>query len=143
MNPLERAIGAMQAMSGNTAVMAGNTSAMNQHTSIMAGSTQGMAQHTGVMADSTQTMAQMTDRMAKATEDMADATRRMADSTDKMEKHMGAMSKGIAPLVNAEENVENKSLRLRKDVEKLRQQVSHIPGVWNRIKTEIRDELER
>ena len=116
---------------------------VSRDTRVISGHTEGMAQHTGVMADSTQTMAHMTDRMAKATEAMADATKRMADSTDKMERHMGLMSKGAAPLVGAEENVEDKSRRLKKDVEKLRQQLSHIPDVWNRLKGELRHELEK
>ena len=87
MNPIERSIGAVEAMGANTAIMAANTGSLSQNT-------RSMAYNTAHMADSTQRMSQMTDRMAKATEGMGEATKRMAEATEKMEKNTGALSGG-------------------------------------------------
>jgi len=136
MNPIERAIGAVEAMGTNTAIMAANTGSLSQNT-------RSMAYNTAHMADSTQRMSQMTDRMAKATEGMGEATKRMAEATEKMEKNTGALSQGVAPLLSAEEHLEAKRRRLRQVIQQYREEFKQEPHLWEKLKQEIRQEFEK
>jgi methyl-accepting chemotaxis protein len=136
MNPIERSVGAVEAMGANTGIMAANTGALSQNT-------RSMAVNTAQMADSTRRMSQMTDRMAKSTEGMSEATKRMAEATEKMERNTGALSKGVAPLLSAEEHLEDKRLRLKQVIQRYREECKQVPHLWEKLKQELRQEFEK
>jgi hypothetical protein len=157
LNPLERVQGAMDSMGASTSIMAANTGAMSQstrvmadHTAYMTQMTKGMEQGTNRMAgstdrlaDITERMAAATDRMAKSTEGMSEATKRMAESTDKMEKHMGLMSGGLRPVLDAEQKLESEHQDVTELIGKYREKWKHRPELFERLKKAIKEEFEK